>query len=174
MDEMKDHLQELKTNNREEEVRKQELIEQLLNKNLQFKVLSGLEIIVKLEEALKAVTDTSSSERIKQIRSVQVDILTPQDLESLNKTKISQLKLYEHHFAEVFPDLKKITINDQYLQKRYEEICFSIHSKTEKYQELVQHANNKRKLIKQYIKFKNQVEMDKEFLEYQRLKTLRE
>ncbi len=112
MDEMKDHLQELKTNNREEEVRKQELIEQLLNKNLQFKVLSGLEIIVKLEEALKAVTETSSSERIKQIRSVQVDILTPQDLESLNKTKISQLKLYEHHFAEVFPDLKKITIND--------------------------------------------------------------
>lgn len=93
-------------------------------------------------------------------------MLTAHDLESLNKPKLDNLKLYESHFAEVFPDIKKIDINDAYLQKRYEEICFSIHSKTEKYQELVQHANNKRKLIKQYMKFKSQVEQDKEFLEY--------
>ena len=33
-------------------------------------------------------------------------------------------------------------------KKRYDEICFSIHSKTEKYQELVQTCHIKRKLIK--------------------------
>ncbi len=60
-------------------------------------------------------------------------MLTPQDLELLNKPKIEQLKLYESHFKEVFPDIEKVDINDAYLQKRYEEICFSIHSKTEKY-----------------------------------------
>ena len=49
---MKDHLQELKENNKEEEVRKQDMIASLINKNLEFKVLSGIEVIVKLEEAL--------------------------------------------------------------------------------------------------------------------------
>jgi hypothetical protein len=52
---MKEHLQELKENNKDEEVRKQDLIASLINKNLEFKVLSGIEVIVKLEDALKAV-----------------------------------------------------------------------------------------------------------------------
>jgi len=52
---MKEHLQELKENNKDEELRKQDLIASLINKNLEFKVLSGIEVIVKLEDALKAV-----------------------------------------------------------------------------------------------------------------------
>ena len=52
---MKEHLQELKENNNEEEIRKQDMIASLINKNLEFKVLSGIEVIVKLEEALNAL-----------------------------------------------------------------------------------------------------------------------
>lgn len=52
---MKDNLAEIKQNNKEDEQKKQELIQSMLNKNLEFKVLSGLEIIVKLENALKGI-----------------------------------------------------------------------------------------------------------------------
>ena len=52
---MREHLQELKENNKDEEVRKQDMIASMINKNLEFKVLSGIEVIVKLEEALNAL-----------------------------------------------------------------------------------------------------------------------
>jgi hypothetical protein len=66
----------------------------------------------------------------------------------MNVKKIEKLKYYEQHFTQIFPNVEKISINDAFLQKRYEDICFSIHSKTEKYQELVQNCHVKRKLIK--------------------------
>jgi hypothetical protein len=72
IDEMKEHLQELKENNRDDEVRKQEMISSLINKNLEFKVLSGIEVIVKLEEALKAVDsqkiEQTNIEDVKKVR----------------------------------------------------------------------------------------------------------
>jgi hypothetical protein len=94
-------------------------------------------------------------ETIKSVKkaAINVDVLTKEDLEIMNRHKIERLRIYESHFAEVFPDIKKITINDKYLQKRYEDICFSIHSLSSKYQELVQNSNYKKKLIKQFTKF---------------------
>jgi hypothetical protein len=104
---------------------------------------------------------------MKKVRTtaMSVDMLSKKDLEGMNVKKIEKLKFYEQHFSSIFPDVKQITINDTFLQKRYEEICISIHSKTEKYQELVQVCHVKRKLIKQFTKFKNQVELDRKFLE---------
>lgn len=61
LDEIRDNLAEIRQNNVADEQNKQELIQAMLNKNLEFKVLSGLEIIVKLEEALKCV-DKSNQE----------------------------------------------------------------------------------------------------------------
>ena len=94
---------------------------------------------------------------MKKVRptAMSVDMLSKKDLEGMNVKKIEKLKFYEQHFSTIFPDVKQITINDTFLQKRYEEICISIHSKTEKYQELVQVCHVKRKLIKQFTKFKN-------------------
>lgn len=47
--EIKDYLQELRQVNFKEEFKKQAIISSLMNRNLEFKVLSGLEIITKLE-----------------------------------------------------------------------------------------------------------------------------
>ena len=119
------------------------MISSLINKNLEFKVLSGIEVIVKLEEALKAVdsqkSDQTNIDDMKKVRTsaMSVDMLSKQDLEGMNAKKIEKLKFYEQHFTKIFPDVQKISINDTFLQKRYEEICFGIHSRTEKYQELV-------------------------------------
>ncbi len=52
---MRDNLAEIRQNNKEDEQRKQDLIQTMLNKNLEFKVMSGLEVIVKLENALKGI-----------------------------------------------------------------------------------------------------------------------
>jgi hypothetical protein len=52
---MRENLADLKQNNVDDEHLKQDLIRSMLNKNLEFKVLSGLEIIVKLEDALKCI-----------------------------------------------------------------------------------------------------------------------
>ena len=44
----------------------------MLNKNLEFKVLSGLEVIVKLEEALKTLdTSKGGAEAIEDIKKVR-------------------------------------------------------------------------------------------------------
>jgi hypothetical protein len=53
-------------------------------------------------------------------------MLTKEDLEVMNRQKIDRMRVYESHFAQAFPDIKKIKINDEYMQKRYEELCFSI------------------------------------------------
>ncbi len=60
-DEVKEYLHELRVTNGEEEVKKQELVRQLLNRNLEYKVFSGLEVILKLEDALKCLDSQSSS-----------------------------------------------------------------------------------------------------------------
>jgi hypothetical protein len=65
--------------------------------------------------------------------AVNVDVLTKDDLEAMNRQKIERLRVYEQHFKQVFPDVKKIKINDEYMQKRYEDLCFSITSFTKKY-----------------------------------------
>ncbi len=49
---MRDNLRELNQKNQEEEAQKSDLLAQLMKKNLEFKVLSGIEIIVNLEKAL--------------------------------------------------------------------------------------------------------------------------
>ena len=64
VDEMKENLSEIRQNNQEDEHKKQELIQSMLNKNLEFKVMSGLEIIVKLENALKGI------DKLKENKSV--------------------------------------------------------------------------------------------------------
>lgn len=53
VEEIKDYLVEMRTTNELEEQRKKEFIAQLVNKNLEFKVFSGLEVLLKLEEALQ-------------------------------------------------------------------------------------------------------------------------
>lgn len=65
--------------------------------------------------------------------AVKVEMLTKEDLEVMNRQKIERLRVYESHFCQVFPDMKKIKINDEYMQKRYEDLSFSIHSLTCKY-----------------------------------------
>jgi hypothetical protein len=58
------------------------MIGSLINKNLEFKVLSGIEVIVKLEEALKAVDsqklDQANIDDMKKVRSsaMSVDMLS--------------------------------------------------------------------------------------------------
>jgi hypothetical protein len=104
-------------------------------------------------------------ESMKNLKSqaVNVEMLTKEDLEVMNRQKIDRMRVYESHFAQAFPDIKQIKINDEYMQKRYEELCFSITSMTSKYSELVQNTNYKKKLIRQYTKFQEQVERDKQF-----------
>ena len=53
VEEIKDYLVEMRSTNELEEQRKKEFIAQLINKNLEFKVFSGLEVLLKLEEALQ-------------------------------------------------------------------------------------------------------------------------
>lgn len=74
-------------------------------------------------------------ETIKSVakNAVNVEMLTKEDLEVMNRQKIERLRVYESHFTKVFPDMKKIKINDEYMQKRYEDLSFSIHSLTCKY-----------------------------------------
>lgn len=53
VEEIKEYLVEMRSTNELEEQRKKEFIAQLINKNLEFKVFSGLEVLLKLEEALQ-------------------------------------------------------------------------------------------------------------------------
>ena len=46
---------------------------------------------------------------------MSVDMLSKQDLEGMNVKKIEKLKFYEKHFSQIFPDVKKISINDSFL-----------------------------------------------------------
>ena len=57
--EVKEYLVELKQSNKEEESRKTEFIASLMNRNLEFKVFAGLEVLLKLEDALKIVDRSS-------------------------------------------------------------------------------------------------------------------
>lgn len=94
---MKDNLAEIRQNNQEDEHKKQDLIQSMLNKNLEFKVLSGLEIIVKLENALKGidklkerqpvVEQKEGMENIKSVakNAVNVEMLTKEDFEVMNR-----------------------------------------------------------------------------------------
>lgn len=96
-DEIKDNLAEIRQNNKEDEQRKQELIQTMLNKNLEFKVMSGLEVIVKLENALKGIdrlkeeqagaNEKEGMETIKSVTkdAVNVDLLTKEDFEAMNR-----------------------------------------------------------------------------------------
>ena len=105
VEEMKENLAELRQNNVEDEHKKQELIQSMLNKNLEFKVLSGLEIIVKLENALKGIErlkeksaeEKEGMEKIKSVvkEAVNVEMLTKEDLEVMNRQKIERLRIYE-------------------------------------------------------------------------------
>ena len=76
----------------------------MLNKNLEFKVLSGIEIIVKLEGALKCIeksaTEDGGMDTIKNVKAkaVKVEVLTKEDLEAMNRSKIQRLRVYEQHF----------------------------------------------------------------------------
>ena len=76
IDEVKEYLVDLKSANIDEESRKHEIVSQLLNKNLEFKVLSGLEIILKLEQALKSLElgGNGGVEVLKQVRKEQIHI----------------------------------------------------------------------------------------------------
>ena len=51
-------------------------------------------------------------------------------------------------------------INDEYLQKRYDEICISIHSKSTLYQQLIQAVTFKKKLISQFMSHKEAMHRD--------------
>jgi hypothetical protein len=42
-------------------------------------------------------------------------MLTKEDLEMMNRQKIERLRVYESHFTKVFPDMKQIKINDEYM-----------------------------------------------------------
>jgi len=105
VEEMRENLAELRQNNFEDEHKKQELIQSMLNQNLEFKVLSGLEIIVKLENALKgierlkekSVEEKEGMEKIKSVvkEAVNVEMLTKEDLEVMNRQKIERLRIYE-------------------------------------------------------------------------------
>ena len=83
-----------------------------MNRNLEFKVFSGLEVIVKLEEALKSLDDRTSGEaddpklsgdsstskqqgmdliiNVKK-SAVNVENLRHEDFEKMNKKKIEML-----------------------------------------------------------------------------------
>lgn len=69
MAEVKEYLKELKKINKEEEHKQKDIIGSLMGKNLEYKVLSGLEIIVKLEEALQAV-ETIKEEEYVQMKGI--------------------------------------------------------------------------------------------------------
>jgi hypothetical protein len=71
-----------------------------MNKNLEFKILSGLEIIVKLEHALKYLDQMDATghhesgiDVILNIKKSAIPIcdLTKDDFESMNKQKIEML-----------------------------------------------------------------------------------
>ena len=53
VEEVKEYLGDIRSTNELEEQRKKEFISQLVNRNLEFKVFSGLEVLLKLEEALQ-------------------------------------------------------------------------------------------------------------------------
>jgi len=53
VEEIKEYLVEMRSTNELEEQRKKEFISQLVNRNMEFKVFSGLEVLLKLEEALQ-------------------------------------------------------------------------------------------------------------------------
>ena len=71
------------------------MIRQLISKNLEFKVLSGIEIIVKLEEALKSIdsNEVASIEKIKELRkgAVKIEELNKEDFDRMNKKKVAKL-----------------------------------------------------------------------------------
>ncbi len=69
----------------------------MLNKNLEFKVMSGLEVIVKLENALKGIdrlkeeqAEANEKEGMETIKSVtkdalNIELLTKEDFEAMNR-----------------------------------------------------------------------------------------
>ena len=71
------------------------MIRQLISKSLEFKVLSGIEIIVKLEEALKSIdsNEVASIEKIKELRksAVKIEDLKKEDFDRINKKKVEKL-----------------------------------------------------------------------------------
>jgi len=58
-------------------------------------VLSGIEIIVKLEEALKSIdsNEVTSIEKIKELRkgAVKIEDLKKEDFDRINKKKVEKL-----------------------------------------------------------------------------------
>jgi hypothetical protein len=58
-------------------------------------VLSGIEIIVKLEEALKSIdsNEVASIEKIKELRksAVKIEDLKKEDFDRINKKKVEKL-----------------------------------------------------------------------------------
>lgn len=126
---------------------------QLINRNLEYKVFAGLEVIVKLEQALKSLDSTActetgdpeggdlqnGAERIAAVKraGLRVADMSSEDFAVPNRKKIEILQSYETHFSEFFSDIQKVKINDTYLNAKYNEICFKIFSKTHKFQELV-------------------------------------
>jgi hypothetical protein len=55
VEEVKEYLEEIKQTNREEEAKNQDFIQSLLNRNLEFKVFAGIEVILKLEDVLRTL-----------------------------------------------------------------------------------------------------------------------
>ena len=72
---------------------------------------------------------------MQNIKSSTINVcnLTKDDFEMMNRKKVDKLKVYETHFSNIFPDVSLVSINDEYLKKRYEEITFTVHSFTNKF-----------------------------------------
>lgn len=141
VDEVKEYLAEIKETNREEEARKQDFVQALLNRNMEFKVFAGIEVILKLEDVLKSlaqsreakgleVDEQQGMDMILGVRrsAVKIGELTPEDIDVMNRKKVQMLQSYEQHFSKFFNDLQSVKINDEYLNKRYTEICLQIQS----------------------------------------------
>lgn len=102
MEEVKDYINELRESNADEEDKRQACIRQLVNRNMEFKVFAGLEVIIKLEEALKSL-DTkeepdyqnpeNGADAIARVRNgaLRVADMSYEDFSIPNKKKIKIL-----------------------------------------------------------------------------------
>ncbi|CDW72699.1 UNKNOWN [Stylonychia lemnae] len=174
LSEIQEYLNDLKDRNEDLELQKNEFLEKIQNKNNEFKIISGAEVLQLLEESLLQVALSQDQDQMQQsmknLQKIKEKAISdrPPEFKSqeiaVSQKKMSVFKAYEDHFQKFYQENMALP-DDEFLRNRYQDIQMKIDSNCKSYEDLVENIERKRAIIEQYQGFRDVLERDAKMLE---------